>query len=505
MNLVKLTLHQRITQSLAPHIIAFLLIAGIATTAFGQSGAKTDGPKSLVASAAGESPRYLLFWRSPEQAPNLVKTIGTQGDGRTRLLGFGVPCVTFVLEKQVPELIHSAFAAARKHNLALMLQFDFHIEWPNRPDLWNWFDPKKPGYNPDNKRNVEWFGWEGPAAKARYLNWGEAQRMPPLVCFTSKAVRAEWTRLIRDVIAPPLKNELAALQGDGKGYLFAGVLVGSEPTFDNYSHTDPETAKLVATDGAPTGQLGYRSLLDRGFSKAHPPADLHKALGDIIQETVAFWCKAFVQAGLPAHKLYPHIPAGADVETTSSPISAAFNAWSHPGWSTYPSGPLEHSFQPLYSELSKHGNPNWGGVEANTGMPGAPVDWETYLAWHYNHGAVLVAINTGATGTDLPAQLERSAFSADALAAYRKFLNGEKLEEKPIRPNLSAMHIRTKMDALQASFRRWQAMGRDPSPIAQWVQDRLPALLQANKLDEAEAVIDEALKRVNQGDQSPKP
>jgi uncharacterized protein YbaR (Trm112 family) len=103
---------------------------------------------------------------------------------------------------------------------------------------------------------------------------------------------AEWTRLIRDVIAPPLKKELDLLEREGKGYLFAGVLVGSEPTFDNYTHTDPETAKMVAADGAPTGQLGYRALLDRGYSKDHPPTDIHQALGETIQETVAFWCRA---------------------------------------------------------------------------------------------------------------------------------------------------------------------------------------------------------------------
>jgi hypothetical protein len=477
-------------------ILGIALIFGAATATSGQTKVGTgvmEGQKT----AGSAEPQYLLFWRSPEQAPDLIKTIGEQG-GRTRLLGFGVPCATFVLEKQVPAEIHRAFTVAREHNLALMLHFDFHIAWENRPDLWNWFDPKKPGYNPDNRRNAEWFGWDGPPARARYLNWGEAQRMPPLVCFTSKAVRAEWTRLIRDVIGPPLKKELAVLEREGKGYLFAGILVGSEPAFDNYTHTDPQTAKLVAADGAPTGQLGYRALLDRGYSKDHPPANIHQALGEIIQETVAFWCKAFVQAGFPAQKLYPHIPGGAALETTSAPIGAAFNAWSRPGWSTYPSGPLERSFQLLYDELKKHGNPPWGGVEANTGFPGAPVDWETYLAWHYNHGATLVAINMGATGTDLSAQLEKSAFSPDALAAYRKFLKGEKLEEKPITAELSATRIRQKMDTLQAGFRRWQAAGRDPAPVGRFVEERLPALLQANKLEEAEAVIDEAIKRVNE-------
>jgi hypothetical protein len=492
-------------RSRMPHLIRILfipsivLIVGATMPALGQPGTGAgviNGPK-MVGDA---EPRYLLFWRTLEQAPDLIKTIGEQGDGHTRLLGFGFPCATFVQEKQVPDNIHRAFTVARRYNLAVMLHFDFHIEWPNRPDLWNWFDPKKPGYNPDNRRNVEWFGWDGPPARARYLNWGAAQRMPPLMCFTSKTIRAEWTRLIRDVIAPPLKKELTTLEHAGKGYLFAGVLVGSEPTFDNYTHTDPETAKLVAADGAPTGQLGYRALLDRGHDKNHPPADIHQALGAIIQETVAFWCKAFVQAGLPARKLYPHIPAGASIEMTSAPVESAFNAYSRPGWSTYPVGPLEQSFQPLYAALQKHGSPSWGGVEANVGFPGTLIDWESYLGWHYNHGATLMAINMGATGTELPTQLEKSAFSPEALAAYRKFLKGEKLQEKPISADLPQKRLQHKMETLQAGFRRWQAAGRDPAPIGRFVEERLPALLQANKLAEAEALLDEAIKRVNEKD-----
>ena len=236
-----------------PHLSQMLfipviaLIVGAAMPALSQHQKGGDGinrPKAV----RGAEPRYLLFWRAPERVSDLAKTIGEKGDGRTRLLGFGVPCSTFVQEKQVPDSIHRAFTTARQHDLAVMLHFDFHVDWSNRPDLWNWFDPMKPGYNPDNQRNVEWFGWDGPPARVRYLNWGEAQRMPPPMCFTSHTVRAEWTRLILNVIAPPLKKELALLKREGKERLFAGVLVGSEPTFDNYTLTDPETAKRVAAD-----------------------------------------------------------------------------------------------------------------------------------------------------------------------------------------------------------------------------------------------------------------
>ena len=510
-----------------PHAAPLLVVAGlacmagVATSARGQhgtGGARTSAakppsgihtsvskppaaaPTDISKSPGGAEPRYLLFWTSPERASGLATRVGERGDGRARLLGFGVPCSTFVQEKQVAESIRRAFVCARKFNLAVMLQFDFHVEWSNRPDLWNWFDPTKAGYNPANRENVEWFDWDGPPARARYLNWGEVQRLPPPICFTSRAVRAEWTRLIRDVIVPPLNKELLVLKHERRGQLFAGILVGSEPTFDDYSHTDPQTALRVAADGAPTGQLGYRGLLDRGFSRDHRPADIHRALGEIIQETVAFWCKAFVSAGLPARKLYPHIPAGASVEMTSAPVGAAFNGWSRPGWSTYPTGTLEQNFQPLYDALKKHGSPPWGGIEANAGAPGALIDWESYLAWHFNHGAMVVAINTGATGSELPARLEQSAFGAQALAAYGKFLRGERLQEIPISADLPQMRIRRKMESVQAGFRRWQAAGRDPAPIGRMVEERLPALLNANRLAEAETVLDNALKLLNQND-----
>jgi hypothetical protein len=376
-----------------------------------------------------------------------------------------------------------------------MLNFDFHVAWESRPDLWNWFDPSRPGYNPANKDNVEWFGWDGPPAKVRYLDHGIPKRMAPPICFTSKRVRSEWTRLVRNVIAPSLRQEIAVLKHEGKERLFAGVLVGSEPTFDNYIQTGPEMQKMIKDDGAPIGRLGYRALMDRGFSKDHQPAHLSDALGSVIQETVAFWCRQFVEAGIPAEKLYPHVAAQLPIEIMSAPVSAAFNRWSRPGWSTYAVEAFEDGFEPLYRELKKHGSPPWGGVEANAGFPGSSVNWETYLGWHYNHGAVIVAINTGATGTELPTQLEKSAFGPEAIAAYRKFLRGEKLTETPVslRPEV---RLQRKIKAVQMGFQAWQASGRDPLPIAHMLQDHIPALLQAGKIDEAIALVDEALKKL---------
>ncbi len=475
-------------------MILELAALGLAANPSARSAEPTTKPNAGGEAKAMSEPRYLLFWRPPEQVRELVRQLGSKGDGRARLLGYGVPTSPFDEERQLPTRIHTAFATARAHDLAVMLAFDFHIHWRSRPDLWNWFDPNQPGYKAANRRNVEWFGWDGPPAKKRYLNWGVPERMAPPPCLTSAAYRSEVRRLVRDVVAPPLKEELAALEREGKGRLFAGVLVGAEPGIEDYSNPDPQTAKLMAEDGAPRGQLGYRALLDRGYAQDKPPADLHEALGEVIQETVGFWCRQFVEAGMPPERLYPHVVAQI-ADTSSAPVSAAFNAWSRPGWSTYPAGCLTTGFGVLYAELQKHGNPPWGGVEANAGCPGGAVDWETYLGWHYNHGAVLVAINTGATGQELPDLLEKSAFGPDALAAYHRFLAGDPLREKPV-TDTPQLRVQRKMVAVQAGFRAWQAAGRDPGPIGRYVEEKLGPLLQAGKLSEAETVLEEALRRL---------
>ncbi|MGO8751164.1 MAG: family 14 glycosylhydrolase [Thermoguttaceae bacterium] len=453
--------------------------------------------------ATSEKPKYLIFWNSPEKAGELAERVGMKGDGKTRLLGFGLPIETYEFEAHLPSLIRSAFAAAREHDMAVMLHFDFHTRWKSRPDLWNWFDPDKPGYNPNNKYNVEWHGWDGPPSKARYLNWGVLERLPPNMCFTSKRIRAEITRIVSRVIGPVLREEIAKLKAEGKEALFVGVLVGSEPGIDDYSKPNPECAKMMKEDGVPAGPLGYRALLDRGFSADNPPHDFRKALAKIVQETIAFWCGQFVDAGIPAEKLYPHVAAPAPIEGMNAPIWTAFNKFSRPGWTTYAVGALGESFQPIYDELEKHGNPAWAGVEANAGVPGSAVDWETYLGWHYNHGCVLVGVNTGATGQDLPKRLWQSAFGKEAIAAYHKFLTGQPLVEKPISMNdRPQFRIQMKMKRVRDGIQRWHSSGKDPSAVGKLMQGAKP-LANDGKLDELEKLVDHALEMLGETEKVP--
>jgi len=457
-------------------------------------------PASSRGSAVWEKPKYLIFWSDPEKAGELAERLGMKGDGKTRLLGFGLPNPTYEIEAQLPDRIRSAFAAAREHDMAVMLHFDFHLAWKNRPDLWNWFDPQKPGYDLDNKYNVEWHGWDGPPNKVRYLNHGVLERQPPNMCFTSKRMRAEVTRIVSRVIGPVLREQIEKLQAEGKEALFAGVLVGLEPSIDDYSQPDPERTKMMKEDGVPATPLGYRALLDRGFSAGHPPNEFRQALANIVQETVAFWCKQFVEAGIPAEELYPHVAAPAPIAVMNAPIWTAFNQYSRPGWTTYAVGVLGQGFKPLYDELGQRGNPAWAGVEANAGMPGSVVDWETYLAWHYNHGSVLVGVNMGATGEELPRRLQDSAFGKEAIAAYRKFLTGQPLVEKP--KENPQLRIQAKMKRVRDGIERWQRSGKDPSAVGKLMESAQP-LANAGKLEELETLVDHALELLGETRQAP--
>jgi hypothetical protein len=272
------------------------------------------------------------------------------------------------------------------------------------------------------------------------------------MCYNSPTIQKEIAHIISQVVGPALRKEIDKLKQENKEYLFAGITVGAEAGFDDNSvvsrlsqiprAANPEqmamatmlrrAATLMDEDKAPHSRLGYCALTNAGYSNGNPPADINRALADINQKFIEFWDKQFVDAGIPCSRIYTHV--GADPpqdDNNNAPISIVFNPYARPGWTTYPLGTLANGFQPLYDELAKHGNPAWGGVEANAAFANPSASgWKEYLAWHYNHGAKLVGINVGASDRSIMSNLRKGASDDEAMAAYRKFLKGEKLIEK---------------------------------------------------------------------------
>jgi hypothetical protein len=130
------------------------------------------------------------------------------------------------------------------------------------------------------------------------------------------------------------------------------------------------------------------------------------------------------------------------------------------------------------------------------------VDWETYLGWHYNHGCVLVGVNSGATGEDLPRRLRDSAFGKEAIAASRKFLTGQPLAEKPVSRDRPQFRIQAKMKRVVAGIERWHKSGKDPSEVGKLMEGARP-LSDAGRLDELEKLVDRALEMLGEAEKAP--
>ncbi len=404
---------------------------------------------------------YLIFWPPLAGATpgtygsveDFAARLGTTGDGKTRQLGYGASIPVLVRdESRIARETKQGFDTARRTNVAVHFNVDDHIGWDERPDLWNWYDPAKRGYNPANRNNVEWYDWEGTPNKRRYFTPEGASSQSPHMCY-NPAIQKEMARIVSQVVGPALRKEIDQLKQENKEYLFAGITVGAEAGFDDYSmirmlpqlrrSADPmqmqvakmltQAATLMDEDKAPQSRVGYCSLTNAGYTKTNSPANIKQALADANQKFIEFWDKLFVDARIPCSRIYTHVAASPpqDDPNNNAPIRIVFNPHARPGWTTYPIGTLENGFQPLYDALAKHGNPSWGGVEANaTFAKPNSLSWEKYLAWHYNHGAKLVGINIGASDQSLMSNLIKRAFGDQAMAAYRKFLKGEKLIEK---------------------------------------------------------------------------
>jgi hypothetical protein len=58
-------------------------------------------------------------------------------------------------------------------NVPVALCLDGNVWLGPQPDLWNWFSPSTPGYDPQNVMNVEWTDWSPQNATAiAWRDWG---------------------------------------------------------------------------------------------------------------------------------------------------------------------------------------------------------------------------------------------------------------------------------------------------------------------------------------------
>lgn len=261
---------------------------------------------------------------------------------------------------------------SEKNDLPVIIQLDVEQWWGNRPDLWNWWDENKPGYNPENRKNVEWTSWTPDSAvKIGWRNWGRQLRVLPMPNLMSpiyrKACHVEMEKLATIVMDwwKSLPKE--------KKYLLVGVKVGWESAIgvNNWYYpngndllTQPEANDPnygLKTDSLPdrgAQTIGYAAVSTLGIAKSGKLKQEY--LTKVVCLHLEDLCKLMANRGVPRDRLFTHCGGWSQGETL---YSAAVNKYSCPGWSFYNYASDPKKDITAMKALASSNAPYWGAVE----------------------------------------------------------------------------------------------------------------------------------------------
>jgi hypothetical protein len=293
--------------------------------------------------------------------------VGGVGDGTDRKLAFSFHVPYFFTGDlgHYKNLLKKLFELSEQASMPVLIGLDGFEWWGGRPDLWNWWDQAKPGYDPNNKHNVEWTGWSpDQAVQGGWRNWGSPFQMaePHPNLSSPKVINANKQAL--QELAPVISQWYNALAADRK-YLLAAVKVGWEVNIGvNYYY--PQSGNNSPNQGH---QIGYAAVSTSGLASSGEIKREH--LTSCVQHYMAELTETVYQAGLPRRKIVTHI--GSPLDNTATPIryiypDAALSPWSIPGISNYSfaDGPIgmAGTLDQIGPSATWWGTVEWGGSGA---------------------------------------------------------------------------------------------------------------------------------------------
>jgi hypothetical protein len=278
--------------------------------------------------------------------------------------------------------------AAEQTGTLILVQLDAEHWWEARPDLWNWWDPAQPGYDPANRANVEWTGWSADhAVKIAWRNWGRQIRVLPPPNLASARYTAACREEIRRLV--PVVMDWHARLPPGKKHLLVGIKLGHETSIGiNAYHypggndllarpesEDPERALNVEDVlGRGMAPLGYAALASSGIRTQGKPTE--GELRDVARRYLEMLCREAAGAGVPRERLFAH---GAGWKEGELVYDVPVNAYACPGWSFY-----QHAADPrkdtgVQRNLKKLEAPYWAATEWLFQGPGETDPWRDAL------------------------------------------------------------------------------------------------------------------------------
>lgn len=422
--------------------------------------------------------------------------IGTVGDGRAKLAVMLGPVSFDHSDAEVTKLIAIGFELALEKDVAVGFHLDDSMFWAKRKDLWS------------VASNVEAMDWDGTPCTSRRLDWGkEPSEAPPQMCFNSEVIRREVSQRAA-LVGRAVSEGVKRLTDRKRPELFAGVIAGWET--------------MIGQDFKTGKYLGYRALMNRGYSREKPPEDIDREREKIVQEFIELWADGLAGAGVSPERIYSHtaflsrraFEAGDDKEITymRKAKDAAYSQHNHfappwvafgknhwPGFSTYPQPGL---FEDIYEQLGKHEQTGWASSEGTNIQPESKpgqtgMNMETYLAKVFNHGGTLVNIFSWGIGGEANKNMSFRVVTEgeEALATYRKFLKGEALVEGKSEGMTIQERLPPKIRRIQKELPAWiQKTGRQGE--ATTLMQKLDGHIKAKNFDDAEKVADAVLEMI---------
>ena len=293
-------------------------------------------------------------------------------------------------EQQVEASLRRLVDLAERNDLPIFVRIDTHRAWEIRSDLWNWWDPSLPGYNPQNVSNVEWSCWSATCAtKASWQNWyglrGSIAKAPApnLASPVFREAVAVQLRKLVDILA----NWYRRLPPERK-YLLAGVSPTAELAIGVSSYFCPNGNDHVGVD-APVGCVDSVDSVQIGYAAAHaggvtPGTRLTPQILDrLVGSYAAFVTRLVYNRGIPRNKIFNHTFGHHDGHVRrdlSIPTGgAALTPYAAPSWSFYGWKARDPQRAPgLLSWLANNGGGYWGVLEWYPGAGGRQ-QWEPAL------------------------------------------------------------------------------------------------------------------------------
>lgn len=410
---------------------------------------------------------------------NIIRAIGTVGS-QNRKLGFFVGPLSFDhTDDEIVQIIRESFALALEKNIAVGFHIDDSMFWRRLSFL-------------NSIENIEWLDWDKTPNTGRLLNWSiTSTKLMPQLCYGSPAVLVE-VKKRAELIGGESKRGVDILKKVGKGHLFIGIIAGWETRLSK----DFETEK----------PLGFNALARKGYTKNNTKAEIDEGRVEIVKDFIDFWTSSLANTGIPYEKIYSHaaLPqinkknntAGGSLTYLEaidfSPPRVAIGRHRTAGLSTYP--PFEIPDE-IRSEYSKNGfyfasSEGTAMDPAAAAMGGSPISIESYLAYLFNNGAILVNYFGWEVGPNPNSPFRKAAEGEEALAAYRKFLKGLNLHEEAKAPQISSLQI--KIQKLQLAMPRF-VRENGPEKIKA-LAESLQLAIKSGKMKEAEEIAGVILK-----------